>query len=474
MVLKNSFFYVLGDLFPSILAFFIVPFLTHSLTTSEFGILAYVSSIILFLNALTGLGFNTYIFKSFSILKYQHSNIKMIHSTFWSLLVITFSLSILFYLTLINIQISSQIEISDYAIYIVSTVFLTSITIVPMTYLRILEKAKEFVLFTVSFSIVEYFFIFILVITFNFGVEGKLLSKIIGYIFFIIVLLYFFRKILFKNFFDKKYTFDALKFGPSFAVGTLLFILIDVADRFILERYVDIKDLGLYGVAYSMAFVLMSLNKGISKALQPHIIKITKMNNIESLENTLINSKRFVNIITFTSTIIFLITIEFFIRVTFEDSYLKSIEYILWLSIVPIFYAHYNIYSSVLIAKGKKKFFIKSMAYGVISNIILNLLLIPNIGVYGAIISTILSYVIMVSVTYFEFKKITNINIPVDKSIFIFSTLLCVVIILLYYSFFNNLLIQIILTFLIFTVLLTYIYFNLKIRSKNDLAKLLQ
>lgn len=473
MVLKNSLFYILGDLFPSILAFLVVPFLTHALTTSEYGILTYISAIVLFLNAIYGLGFNTYIFKSYDIKKYQHSNFKMVNTLYWSLFTITLVLSIFLYYIFNNFKLTNNIDISSYSVCIVMIVFLTSLTIIPMSYLRILEKAKEFFYFTISFSIIEYTFIFILVITLNLGVEGKLLSRIIGYIFFVFLLLYFFRKILFKNFFDSKVTTEALKFSPSFAIGTLIFILIDVADRFILERYVSVSELGLYGVAYSIAFVLMSLNKGISKALQPHIIKTTKLNDKVQLENVLGNAKKFVNIITFTTTVIFLICIEFFIQLTFEKSYYDSIEFIIWLALVPMFYAHYNIYSSVLIANGEKRFYLKSMSLGLLVNIILNFLSIPIFGVYGAIISTILAYCTMMFFTYKEFAKY-KLKIIFDTSVYYFSIILSLEIFLIYINYFNNYAIKIISIIIIVLMLFSFIYYKLNIRSKNDLANLLQ
>jgi len=474
MVVKNSFFYIASDLFPSALAFLIVPLLTYALTPEEYGVLAYLGAITMFLNALYGLGFNTYIFRSFSISNYQHSNFKMFHSTFWSLVAITTIMSILFYIIFTSFQISKKVEVDQYAIYVVLTVFLFGLTVVPMTFLRIKEKAKEFFYLTISFSMIEYFFIIVLVVYLGLGVEGKLLSRIIGYLFFITLILYFFRKLLFRNFFDKSHTIQALKYGPTFAVGTFLFILIDVADRFILERYVSIENLGLYSVAYGLAFVLMALNKGVSKALQPYIIKKTKLNDVKVLFEVINKSKRFVNIVTFTSTIIFLLLIDIFVKLTFKSSYHSALEYMLFLSIVPMFYAHYNIYSSVLIAYGKKKFFLKAMSYGLLVNVILNLILIPFIGVYGAIVSTIFAYITMMLLTYREFKKITLLPMKIDPSFYGFLIILTITIFLLYLNFFESTTFRIIATFIIMSTLISYLYFFLNLRSKHDLANLLQ
>ncbi len=474
MVVKNSFFYIASDLYPSALSFLIVPFLTYVLTPQEYGILAYLGAIIMFLNAIYGLGFNTYIFKAFSIKNYQYSNFRMFYSTFWSLAIITSILSILFYIVFTTFKISEKIAVEQFAIFIVVTVFLSGLTLVPMTFLRIKEKAKEFFYLTITFSTIEYLFIVILVIYLGLGVEGKLLSRIIGYLFFVAILIYVFRKLLFRNFFDKFLALQALKFGPTFAIGTFLFILIDVADRFILERYVPIEDLGLYSIAYGLAFVLMALNKGVSKALQPYIIKKTKLNNKEILLEVIKNSKRFVHIVTFTSTIVFLLLIDIFVKLTFNDSYHASLEYMLFLSIVPMFYAHYNIYSSVLIAHGKKNFFLAAMSYGLFVNIAVSLILIPYVGVYGAIISTVLAYITMTLSTYREFKKLTSLPKIYDSSVYVFLLILAVTLLLLYVDFFESIAIRVMTTSLIFLALTSFLYFFLNLRSKHDLANLLQ
>lgn len=98
--------------------------------------------------------------------------------------------------------------------------------------------------------------------------------------------------------------------------------------------------------------------------------------------------------------------------------------------------------TSMLQALGRADIPLKSVTIGSVAKIILNFVLIgiPSINIYGAVVSTIVCYAIMLSINLLSLIKITNIKLNF-VSIFVkpfFSSVLCGVFALLSYKLFNG------------------------------------
>jgi O-antigen/teichoic acid export membrane protein len=61
--------------------------------------------------------------------------------------------------------------------------------------------------------------------------------------------------------------------------------------------------------------------------------------------------------------------------------------------------------------------FIKTGIYTIISNILLNYILIKHFGIQGAVASTILSYSILIILLFFSSKRVIKIKWPIKKII---------------------------------------------------------
>ena len=73
--------------------------------------------------------------------------------------------------------------------------------------------------------------------------------------------------------FNFQQTKSALKFSLPLIPGAISFIILDISDRIILEKYVSLKELGLYSIAYTLGFGLNVVINGSYRAFEPILFK---------------------------------------------------------------------------------------------------------------------------------------------------------------------------------------------------------
>ena len=146
------------------------------------------------------------------------------------------------------------------------------------------------------------------------------------------------------------------------------------------------------------------------------------------------------------------------------------------LAVGALFFSITQINGTVLNGVGKPKNYTKIFYIGVVVNLIGNIILIPLIGITGAAIATLLTYMAMFLFSFTELKKFVKVTVPIlDWA----KTLLIGVFSLLFIYFLKNLLVINVLVeiFICFSVSI-FIFFGLlvffKIIDLKEISRLLK
>jgi O-antigen/teichoic acid export membrane protein len=255
---------------------------------------------------------------------------------------------------------------------------------------------------------------------------------------------------------------EMLSFGiPLIVTGLGSWILI-LADRYILNIFCSLSEVGLYALGYKFGMIINSL---IASPLQlawlPFIFRIKDHEDADS---------------------IYAITLNYFalIIVFFALALSVMIKPILWLVVTPTFYDAYQVvpfiafsyvlYGCYLITavpfylKEKTKFLVLLVVISAVLNLTLNYVLIPIYGMIGAAITTLISYSVLLLNTIilgrryypipFKFLQLLKLfvsalviyigssYINLDSVILVWvlrlMTLACFPVLLLLLKFFNN------------------------------------
>lgn len=412
-LLTDSVLYTIGGIIPQLLNFVLLPIYTRFLTPQDYGILNYTNSVVMFLFVLSFLSLNTFLLRHYFDFEKEKDRKKLIGNIFLFLLiynVILFGIEILIFPKIISI-LDIKINFNPYFILALSNNFLNIFSIVPLIIFRVKQKAFKFVILNSTKPIFKNILSLILITKFNYGVLGKYYGNLVVNIMFIIIyFIIIFRNSIFNI--NIKQIQKGLKFSLPLLPGAISFILIDMIDRIILERYVSLDRIGIYSIAYTLGFGLNVIIQGAYHAFEPIFFKKINDNDFNSVFKII--KKHYIFIILILGLSISLFSKEILLIMA-SEKFIAGYLIVPIVLLAAIFKGEYLIFSTVLI--GHKKTFIITLAtvVGAIVNIFVNVLLIPILGIYAAAISTVISFFIMFVFVYLNSIKISKISGEMSK-----------------------------------------------------------
>src|SRR5262249_15264066 len=134
---------------------------------------------------------------------------------------------------------------------VAATLFFGGLSTVPMIYLRVARRASVYSLLRIIQMLAFLVFNIFFVAELELGVSGILYSQLLSTgILTIAAFAIVFRDL---NAFPRLgIARDLLKFGVPFLPVLLLMWVVDVSDRYLIERYVSLEDVGIYSLGYRL------------------------------------------------------------------------------------------------------------------------------------------------------------------------------------------------------------------------------
>lgn len=187
-------------------------------------------------------------------------------------------------------------------------------------------------------------------------------------------------------------------FGLPFLPATILFISIGMIDRFFIEYYLGLKSVGIYSAGYKVGSIISIMIIAFNLNWQPYYLKIQDDKNFSKNIKTI--SQIFFIIIIYTASFMCLfvdglISVQLFGFYIIGESFWESMIIIPWITFGYVFYGLYVLQAPSLYIKNKQNWTPVFWGTGTIINIILNIILIPRLGILGAAIATFISYALM-------------------------------------------------------------------------------
>lgn len=459
-ILRNTLYYSLGEIIPRILSFLLLPILTIYLTTFEYGINSYTTTVMTFLYVVGSLSLNTFVLRNYYITKDEILRKQLIWSIFIFICAFNICLSFL-QLLIIPVLINFfNINIPFNPFFSISIInnFFDVIAIIPLVLYRVKEDAKSFLILSLSRTILQFIVVYIFVVILGKGLEGSYYARLLVNIPFLLI----YCQIISKNS-VMKIDFGLLKSAIRFSLpllpGSLAYLFVSLSDRLFLERYIGLDELGIYSVAATLVLVLNIVIQALYKTFEPILFKEFHSCSFHDTNLKFYKVYLIILIISAFATAIF--SKEFFQIVTSSAFYLAyKIVPFLTLSVVI---SGVNTYLNVLmIANNKQKIVSMVSLISACISVLFNILFIPLYGLYGAVIASTISF-LFTNIVYHYHVEI--------KNRFIFSQILLLVgLVVISYYFnlnvaFDNILESIVVKILIFAVfgLITLFFFQIRL-----------
>ncbi|RCK72900.1 MAG: Polysaccharide biosynthesis protein [Ignavibacteriae bacterium] len=466
---KDTLIYGTSTIFGRLLNFLLVPIYTNFLSPSDYGITAYIYSLIAFLNVIYNYGMETAYFKYSSTLEIGDKK-QNFSTPFISIFITSLIFSGLIILSSGNITslIGIHKHFNNIIIYSALILFFDALVIVPFASLRQENRAGLFatikfvnILINVSFNV-----IFLVVL--GKGIDGIFLSGLIASILtFLILLPTILKNITLK--FSRALYFHLLKFGiPSLPAG-LAAMMLQVIDRPILRFLTDDRSVGIYQANYRLGIFMMLVVSMFDYAWKPFFFSQSKNEDSKILFARI--ASYFLLFMCFV-LIFFTLFINDIVGIKILNRFIIHPDYWSGLNIVPIILTAYLfnglslIFSAGIYIEKKTYYLPITTITSAILNVILNFILIPLIGITGAALSTLFSYMMIALLNYIFSQKIFYIHYEYTRMV---KTFLSTIIILVAFYLIPYTTLSIFTKFLLL-ILFPLILFFLKYFNKEEIT----
>lgn len=419
---KDTAVYGVSTIIGRFLAFLLFPLYTNVFTPDKFGIYTLVYAYLAFLNVVYIYGMDAAFMKYTSIAEGEEK--KKTFSTpyiFVAATAIIFSLMFYLFYKPISVSMNLDSQYSYLLLYVIGILFFDTITLIPFNSLRLERKTQKFAIIKVANIIINLGLNLILILGFNYGIEAIFISNLVASIFSFIALL---PEVLDKLKFqiDLKILKKMMKFGLPYLPAAFASIIVQIIDVPIVERLTNTATLGIYRANYKLGILMMLFVQMFAFAWQPFFLENAKEKNAKEI---------FAKVLTI--FLVILSSIWIFLSLFIEDIVMIKImgrtilgeQFLSGLPIVPIILLAYlfnglymNFIAGIYIEE-KTKYFPLITGLGALVNVLVNLSLIPRIGIMGAAWATLASYIVMAGGLFlvsqkfyridFEYKKIAKV-----------------------------------------------------------------
>ena len=391
----NSIYYTIGEILPRIIGFFLLPLLTRYLTPAEYGIFSYTNAVMGFSLVLATLSLNTFLLRNYYKEETPEDKRRIIGNIFLLLVLsngLISALELLIFPGALSLM-KSAIPFRPYFLLAIVHFFLEGISVVPLIIYRIRQDARTFVLISGGRVFLQFVATALLLTHWHFGLLGVYWARIItGIPFTILFLAIVYRHALFRP--NTAQMKKALRFSLPLLPGTLSYLFIATFDRMVLEKNVGLSTLGLYSTAATLALALNIIVQGLYRAFEQKIFEKHGQPDFQRMTDELY--RYFIVFLLGGGFLMSLFSREIFLFFT-SPRFFPAYRLVPLLVVPVILNGLITFLNVLLVADHRQTVITRGMLLSLAVTVPATLILIRLWGVYGAILSSALSFGIVVA-----------------------------------------------------------------------------
>ena len=410
-LLKNTTILSFGTLCTKAMMFVLIPILTRLVSTEEYGLFDLIYTYITLLVPVLTIGISDGTFRFLLDSKNNDEKGKIISNVFMA--------EILEFVFLLFLVLIGKI-VFNYDFFLVILVFIYLVSEILFDFfgkiLRGLKKIQYFtisnILFVVGICIGTYIFVYLL----KLNLYGILLSYIIGDVIsnvfmFIFGKIYsYLKKIKFDLIFLKKiinYSYPLIFAGISWWI-------ISVSDRTVTTIFCGLSLTGIYAIANKIPSLVQTFYNVFQLSWLENASETINDKDREEYYNKVYNT---MFVILCSISVLLLGTNFIFFDYFFSNDYYEAIYHSPILILATLFNMLGNFFGGIYVAKMQTKRQGGTVFFAAIINLFVDLCLIHFVGLYAASISTLVSYVALYLIRYFDIKRDLKISLSKNNKL---------------------------------------------------------
>lgn len=423
-LIKNTVIIAIGKCSTQAISFCLLPLYTSILTEAAYGTFDFINTVVLFVVPFITLLMEEAMFRFLIDAESESEKKHIISQSVIFILVNIIICSFVLYVILSLVK----YEFKFYLIFFLITTILTSLT---ETLARGLSKIKFYSIlgFFSGALIVTLNLIFIVYL--QMGLIGLLTSYIVANI--IVSVLGLCKLKVWKYLSLKEVDFfkikEMIKYSFPLVPNSISWVIINLSDRLVITTAIGAESNGIYAVANKFPNLINIFYGFFYTAWKEESAKAIKQEDVNAYYNIIYKDlKRFLMAISLCLISVLPLTFHLVINIKFG----KAFNYIPLL-IVSMFFANISgFYGGIFSANKETKIMGISTVYAALINIVLNIMFIKLLGIYAAVLSTLISNLLTYIYRYVKLKKF--ILMEKDINFYITSFLILSVNMFCYYS----------------------------------------
>ncbi len=265
-----------------------------------------------------------------------------------------------------------------------------------LTLFRLEERARAYFVTTILNVLAAIGLTVVLVVGAGEGARGLLLGSYASGAAFVLGLIFIHRRRL-SLFFDRQLLRRLMRFGLPTMPAELSLYLLNFVDRIIIVRSAGLAEAGLYSLAVKFAQGVNVLVRGFQLAWPPLAYSIRDDDEARTAYAAIVTW--FIAACAFVVAGMWLFS-RWFARILAAPEFFDSYEAVGLIATAVTLYALYMVLVVILGRTGRTEFNFPATIAALVVNVALNLALVPPLGIVGAGLALVASYVVVVGLMY--------------------------------------------------------------------------
>jgi O-antigen/teichoic acid export membrane protein len=265
-----------------------------------------------------------------------------------------------------------------------------------LTLFRLEERARAYFLTTILNVLASIGLTVVLVVGLDEGARGLLVgSYAAGAVFVLVLIVLQWRRLSLR--FDRGLMRRLFRFGLPTMPAEVSLYLLNFVDRLIIVRSLGLAEAGLYSLGVKFAQAVNVLVRGFQLAWPPLAYSIRDDGEARRVYATVVTL--FVTGCAWVVAGMWLLS-RWIVRALADPKFFDSFEVIGLISTAVTLYALYLVLVVILGRTGRTEFNLPAAIGALVVNVLLNLLLVPPLGIVGAGLALVASYVVVLGLMY--------------------------------------------------------------------------
>lgn len=409
---SNTIIFAIGTFSSKILSFLLMPFVTHMMTTSDYGSADLIQQTVNVLIPIVTLQVNSAALR-FSLDKAKRKSDVLtvgVRTT-----IIGFLVFLLFAYPISLIKIN-DFALGEYIVLIYVFVLISGFRQLCQQFVRGSGRVKLYAIDGIIATATTLLFTFIFLAPLKMGVTGYILAIIASdacsIIFFTVTAKLY--KGIRPHLMEKGITGQMLKYCVPLIPTVILWWIINVSDRYMITYFVNSSANGLYTAASKIPNFVILFSQIFIDAWQ-----LSAVDDSDKRGRARFFSKvfRVYSGGVFAVASVLILCCQLFTKILVADSYYESWQFVPILIIATTYSCIVNFLASVYMAEKKSLMALLTASSGAVTNLVLNFVFIPKVGANGAAIATVCAFLMVFITRGLNTRKYIKINFQLPTMI---------------------------------------------------------